>query len=180
MHLKVWLTIWPVLAFFLGGLAAILTGHLNYRREQAKQRSADRAAKEQRREEFELQHLIEFNEQLRGCVGALYEFGDTVRSYRQWRQSGGPARSSDVDVEGASADFLEALDAVYGQLGFILVDSVRAQATAAADALNEGYDAVLDSPDDEDPPTSVNREVTEACYAATAARVREIYGTPAP
>ncbi|MFF3843776.1 hypothetical protein [Streptomyces sp. NPDC002328] len=69
---------WGIAAFFLGVLATQLNSWLAYRR-QRKDRADDAAdALRARREEFELQHLVEVNELMQAAVAALLDYHVSV------------------------------------------------------------------------------------------------------
>ncbi|MFG2130492.1 hypothetical protein ACGFNV_22120 [Streptomyces sp. NPDC048751] len=121
---------WGVAAFFLGGLATQLNGWLAYRR-QRKDRADDAAdALRQRREEFELQHLVAFNQLVRNAVDKLYDYNGAVRWDIATQRS--TARDHDTAqrrVEAGEAFQVE-MSKVTAELGFILADDIREAAAA--------------------------------------------------
>ncbi|MCG7208161.1 hypothetical protein [Streptomyces arenae] len=119
---------WGIAAFFLGGLATQLNGWLAYRR-QRKDRADDAAdALRARQEEFELQHLVAFNQLVRNAVDKLYDYNGAVR----WdvTSQGAASRGSGTAQrrEEAGQAFEIELSKVTAELGFILADDIRGAA----------------------------------------------------
>ncbi|MDW4913747.1 hypothetical protein [Streptomyces californicus] len=59
-----WMAVWPVAAFFLGGLATQVTGWLTHRRQQLERKQDAAAALHARRESFELDQLQKLSDAL--------------------------------------------------------------------------------------------------------------------
>lgn len=116
---------WGIAAFFLGGLATQLNGWLAYHR-QRKDRADDAAgALRQRREEFELQHLVAFNQLVRNAVDKLYDYNGAVRWDIATRGSDAGDQAIRQKREEAGEAFQIELSKVTAELGFILADDIR-------------------------------------------------------
>lgn len=168
------MAVWPVAAFFLGGLAAQITAWVNHRRQRAEKAADDAAAVEQRREDFELQHLVEVNQLLRAARAALGNFSYTLGQYHETLTPGPPDRAKgDAFIEACNA--FEAADAALSsQVGFIIDDRVRDLAGRVREELVEAYDRHLDSDDPKSEPLAM-RDLMNEAYEALSVRVRDIY-----
>ncbi|MBK3584279.1 hypothetical protein JHN49_11265 [Streptomyces sp. MBT57] len=169
---KGWMAVWPVAAFFLGGLATQLTGWINYRRQRADKAADDAAAIEQRREEFELAHLVEFNGLLRQNMACLYELSTAVERYRRAESRDDLTAEHGIALR-AAGDALESAEAsVNAQLGFILDDAVRGLAQEAAAEMDSTSAYILDG---DNVTFDEVRAKTDAAYRALSERVRVLY-----
>ncbi|MFF8931524.1 hypothetical protein ACF1AO_30135 [Streptomyces longwoodensis] len=167
-----WKFWWGIAAFFLGGLATQLNGWLAYRR-QRKDKAEDTAdALRQRSEEFELQHLVEFNQLLREAVEKLIDYSSAVRCYVDLRDMNSLDESAEERREQAGGSSQAALANVAAQVGFILVDSVREAAEAAVDHI-AGANALLHGSGSLD--VMALSRVADSVHQGIGARVREIY-----
>jgi cbb3-type cytochrome oxidase subunit 3 len=156
---------WGIAAFFLGGLATQLNGWLAYRR-QRKDRADDAAdALQQRREEFELQHLVEVNRLLR----AYMETAQAAIHHRLYALALGPSPESRT----AQREMLAAERAIDAEVGFILNDRIR---QIVAEAVEETAETAMAQHDDTG---TVNMlpmaQAQKVAYDAIGARVRELY-----
>ncbi|MGW6923214.1 hypothetical protein ACWGA9_18385 [Streptomyces sp. NPDC054950] len=128
-----WKFWWGIAAFFLGGLATQLNGWLTYRRQRADKKADDAAAIQARSDEFELQHLVEFNQLLRSAAEALHAWEQADRKFRHLRDT----NSLDADAPERRMQAHDASEAAIGaaeaQVGYILVDEIRAAAHRAVD-----------------------------------------------
>jgi hypothetical protein len=167
-----WKFWWGVAAFFLGGLATQLNGWLTYRR-QRRDRADDAAdALRQRREEFELQHLVEVHQLLRSVMSHLL-----ASRVLAWNLIDLP---DDVRDEVAAEEYAEArrayqeaMDGLVAQVGFVFDDDVRETVAAAAGRLAWAFDQHRRDRRVEEV-LSTGEAVNEA-YAALTARVRALY-----
>ncbi|MFD5785876.1 hypothetical protein ACFWH1_04480 [Streptomyces sp. NPDC127037] len=166
-----WMAVWPVAAFFLGGLATQFTALLNHRRQRAERAEDSAAALRQRREEFELTHLVEVNSLLHADAKALGVFSDARIAWTRERRAGAGLEPAYPDGEW---DALEAANAeLQSQVGFILADEVRHEVEAARLAVLGTARTVRAGSDD---PEFESLAVTlQTAHSALAARVREIY-----
>jgi hypothetical protein len=161
---------WGIAAFFLGGLATQLNSWLAYRRQRKDKAEDAQDAIRQRREEFELQNLVEVNQLLRDLTGGLVlmataarlerRFGDSEENMRRW-QEGGEAVSA---AEGA----------LTAQAGFILDDDIRSRVHTALEAADEAAIWVLVEETSADGLSEMGAAMRPA-FEAISARVRELY-----
>ncbi|MEV6702712.1 hypothetical protein AB0M68_37210 [Streptomyces sp. NPDC051453] len=168
-----WQFWWGIAAFFLGGLATQLNGWLTYRR-QRKDKADDAAdALRQRREEFELQHLVDFNGLLVDAMEKVLEYNGAVGAYNALRALDALDDETEQWRERAEEASQAALGSVAMQVGFILADGVRDTATDAIDHLAR-VNAQLHANND----ISVGElaSASEALHDGLGARVRAIYG----
>ncbi|KUN95390.1 hypothetical protein AQJ67_35970 [Streptomyces caeruleatus] len=166
-----------MVTFVLGLVAAfgrdLLSQTRQDRREQvARQHEREKAVRD-RREAFELEHLVEVNGLLRAAVDAFHDASSALRSYKEAQQAEALTPELRQQFNGAVEAFEAAHAAVLSQTGFILSDEIRAKAVEAASELNEAYEHELFA--EEASFQSTPREAREAAYEALAARVREIY-----
>lgn len=166
------MAVWPVAAFFLGGLATQVTGWLNHRRQRAERAADEASALQGRREEFELSHLVEFNGLLRQNMTCLYELSTAVEQYRRAEGRDDLTAEHGVALR-AAGDALEAAEAsVNAQLGFILDDAVRGLAQEAAAEMDSMSAHILAG---ENVTFGEVRAKTDAAYNALSKRVRALY-----
>lgn len=171
-------SVWPVATFVLGLAAAfgrdLISQSRQDRRElTARQHETEKAARE-RREAFELEHLVEFNSLLRASVESFFDFEAAMRPYRAAQAAGQPLTEVGGAAASAGSSFQASHAALAAQIGFIVSDEVREKAKAAASDLNEAYDHELFA-DHDSPTSSLSREALDAAYEVLSARVREIY-----
>ncbi|MFC8724292.1 hypothetical protein [Streptomyces bacillaris] len=169
-----WMAVWPVGAFFLGGIASQFTGWLNYRRQRAEKVEDDVAAAEQRREDFELSHLVEFNTLLRHRMNCLYQAELAARRYRQADAAGTVTEEHQVELGASLQLLLEAEAEVEAQIGFVLDGQVRTAAQLAtlttvwaAEAISQGTDTDF----------AEVRSRMAFVYNVLSQRVRDIYAS---
>ncbi|MFF3876007.1 hypothetical protein [Streptomyces sp. NPDC001978] len=147
-----------------------MNGWLTYRRQRKDKADESADALRQRREEFELQHLVETNQKLHAYLERFHDFTSAARKARMAEQQNRP------HLDGALTTAHDALDeaegALHGNVGFILDDEIRSKVRqamtyidlAAADALTG----------DSVPYGEVGRVINEA-FGALSQRVRAIY-----
>ncbi|MEV4043110.1 hypothetical protein [Streptomyces sp. NPDC049744] len=163
---------WGIAAFFLGGLATQWNGWLAYRR-QRKDRADDAAdALRQRREEFELQHLVAFNQLVRDAVDKLYDYNGAVRWAVATRETDPRNEETQQRRVDTAEAFQIALSNVTAELGFVLADDVREAAAALVGYMAEKAGLLH---------ASVQVQIVELAHQADAVylplgkRVRGIY-----
>ncbi|MGW7617402.1 hypothetical protein ACWGLG_16350 [Streptomyces antimycoticus] len=157
-----WLAVWPVAAFFLGGLATQLTSWVNHRRQRAEQAEQTVADERKRREEFELAHLVEFNRLLR-------ELHKVVRDLEAAKLQG----ASQEELAPFGAAMRSAQQDARGQVGFILSTTVRHCAEDALDYLGVAFKEL-----EAERTPLIRRPIhssVEKAYRSLSARVRELY-----
>lgn len=164
---------WGVAAFFLGGLATQLNGWLAYRR-QRKDRADDAAdALRQRREEFELQHLVVVNELLRTCVRHCMQ-----TMILSWRNHGLPDDRVDEqmveELREAESAYAAAVAELSSQIGFVFDDEVRRTVAEAAQHIALMNAHPTDAPDRSQVLLEVHASANGA-YEVLTARVRNLY-----
>ncbi|MEV6166366.1 hypothetical protein AB0L71_31490 [Streptomyces sp. NPDC052052] len=167
-----WTFWWGIAAFFLGGLATQLNGWLAYRR-QRKDKAGDAAdALRLRSEEFEMQHLVEFNQLLREAAEKLIDYSSAVRNHVHLRDTNCLDTSAEERREQAGEASQTALANVAAQVGLILADSVRGAADAAVDHM-AGANALLHGNGCLD--AMALSRVADPVHGGIGARVREIH-----
>lgn len=166
-----WKFWWGVAAFFLGGLATQLNGWLAYRRQRRDKADDAADALRQRREEFELQHLVEVAQLLRNLLDGMGDAATTARLHARGAISDDEAVARFAASQEAT---LTAEAALTTQVGFILDDELRALVWAALEVANEVSVDVLE---DETAFEALGRASApmRAAFDAIAARVRELY-----
>ncbi|MFJ1788365.1 hypothetical protein ACIOML_29175 [Streptomyces anulatus] len=168
-----WMAVWPVAAFFLGGLATQLTGWLTHRRQQLERRQDAAAALHARRETFELDNLQELNAALQtlGRAAARAHHADIMAS-RETRLYGdgllGEELSETSRVANAEVRMLS---------GLVLDDSLREQVSAAQSAINVPGMMLRVDPSDADAAFRVGIDQLHQVQDRIASRIREIYLT---
>ncbi|MFF3337997.1 hypothetical protein [Streptomyces flavidovirens] len=167
-----WLAVWPIGAFILGGVATQWTGWLNHRRLRAEKAADGIAVQQQRREEFELAHLVEVNQLLRRATEAVRQLDTTFSLYGKRKQDETLTSEHQQELADALEGFRGAVDAVDAQLGFVLADEVREAAGAARDALDAAFARIVT---DESVSWRPFEVVMANAYERLSARVREIY-----
>ncbi|MFD5207321.1 hypothetical protein ACFWIP_17170 [Streptomyces anulatus] len=173
-----WMAVWPVAAFFLGGVATQVTGWLNHRRQRAERAADDAAAVEQRREEFELSHLVELNRLLQEYADTLPPLVAALTTY--WSQA--PALSDTERGEIFPREVYAATEAagkaVRSQIGFVLDDDARRIVDEAYVAIDMAASDILIN--DDGPNLGQMGAAVNLAHEALSARVREIYAGQAP
>ncbi|MGW9028064.1 hypothetical protein ACWGQ5_28675 [Streptomyces sp. NPDC055722] len=160
-----WKFWWGVAAFFLGGLSTQLNGWLTYRRQRKdKARDAEDAVRK-RREEFELEHLVEFNQLLRTAMDKILELANV-------RNRGGDTDPYHQERDAAAEALDVALWPLSAQVGFIIDQDVRLSAallisSMRSDGMSGRYGAEMHIDD--------LAERARTVYDAIGARVRGIY-----
>ncbi|MEU4012095.1 hypothetical protein AB0H30_27040 [Streptomyces pseudogriseolus] len=163
---------WGIAAFFLGGLATQLNGWLAYRR-QRKDRADDAAdVLRQRREEFELQHLMEFNQLLTEAIEKLGDYSVSVSQYVHLRDTNSLDDAAEQRREEVGKSLEVMLSKVTAQLEFILAEDVRRSASVAA---NKMLDAMGLLHANNSPDMMAVWNVSGAVYQVLGKRVRAIY-----
>jgi hypothetical protein len=160
-------SVWPVAVFFLGGVATQLTGWLGHRRERT-------TSERQRREDFELTHLVEVSTLLRDSQETLFTLAIL--------KTAAHAVSAQVDEatrQGLAQQVIEASNAsgvarqsLGAQIGFILQNPIRESVQSAASNLDVDYVNVMGP---QTPPVETLGAGVKPAHAALASRVREIY-----
>ncbi|MFE7581086.1 hypothetical protein ACFU5Y_05905 [Streptomyces gardneri] len=181
---------WTVVAFIGGILATQLNAFLDLRGRRTERRAVSQEELRRRREEFELQHLVEVNQ----LVRSLEERAGVFVSEKWLRH---PARALQEDeekvlhrVDTALREFWSADDALSAQVGFVLDDQVRALVQAAAERIRDRVHTLNDND-----PVAFEEELhnpepfligpytdlpetnaaVNAAYEVISARVRELY-----
>jgi hypothetical protein len=161
--------IWPVLAFFLGAMSTMLLDALRARRTRNDDRDKAGLARHQffkdRRDEFELNHLLLVNEAISELTLA------TVTAINERRQSGIVSASTRQMVEDANWQ-------IVGVRHLVLDEDLRALVGATHGAvLRDGRMAWLaETYDDSDDSAA---DLLQVARQALAARVRAIYAQSA-
>ncbi|MGW6924479.1 hypothetical protein ACWGA9_24860 [Streptomyces sp. NPDC054950] len=173
-----WFTaLWPVAVFFLGQASTYLTSSVTEKRQiarEAKTRQAERAKViTERRETFELDHLVRLNEALQDLARAAMQVH--LVDMRTSEETGHYAGTMLPD--GLSDTLMQAGRTVRMLRNLVLDDGLRAQVTEAASALKR-------------PSMMLRAETTEAqlvfnealdlvdfAQEAVARRIREIYAS---
>ncbi|MYR51218.1 hypothetical protein GTY83_19100 [Streptomyces sp. SID4928] len=168
-----WMAVWPVAAFFLGGLATQLTGWLNHRRQRAEKAEDASAAFRQRREEFELDHLQRLNEALQvlgRAVGKAHHT-DLMTSRQTGHYAGTQLRPEDSDALGAANRDVHML------LALVLNDDLREEVREVHRLLN--LPSGMHRSDVDQAESAFARAVLalDAVQGRIAERIREIYLT---
>ncbi|MCX4592365.1 hypothetical protein OG819_22310 [Streptomyces sp. NBC_01549] len=166
-----WKFWWGIGAFFLGGLATQLNGWLTYRRQRADKLADERAAVVQRREEFELRHLVEVNQLLRDLMAGLLQLATAARLERY---DAFPEEEIGERYATGQAAVTAAEEALVAQVGFILDDRLRALVEVAIDAVDEAVADVL-SEEMAHGALRAAGQASRPAFAALSARVRELY-----
>ncbi|WP_406360300.1 hypothetical protein OID55_10850 [Streptomyces sp. NBC_00715] len=164
---------WGIAAFFLGGLATQLNGWLAYRR-QRKDRADDAvAALRQRREEFELQHLVEVNQLLRDCMARCARL-----LLLEWRNatppSGQVTNEAREELRSAEQAYVATIGELSSQIGFVFNDQVRQKIKEAAEYMNRRSSSPVDDADRGRTIIEMHHLVNDAHEALTD-RVRGLY-----
>lgn len=150
----------------LGGVS--LTQSRQDRRERDARREERQKAAVARREDFELQHLVEVHGLLRALADTLLQFS---RQTRRWRTE---ADDFEPVPEEARDEVRAAREALWAQSGFILADDVRQR---VIDAYRYIEHVALRMRENELWDQLALERVTGAAFEAIAARVREIYAS---
>ncbi|MFH8768269.1 hypothetical protein [Streptomyces sp. NPDC017958] len=168
-----WKFWWGIAAFFLGGLATQLNGWLAYRRQRADKVAESADALKQRREEFELQHLVEVNKLLRECMACcaglliLQWRNDTLPDHRvteEMREEQRVAERAHTVAEGE----------LHSQIGFVFDDQVRQKIKQAAAYMSQASAHPTEGTDRSAVLLTMHNTVNSA-YEALTARVRALY-----
>jgi hypothetical protein len=166
-------TIWPVITLFLGAAGTlgrdIVTQASRDRRAEAARRREQAKAAAERRDEFELEHLVGINTLLRAQSDAVLELSIAMRAHRQSQATGGSVPYPHDQVHRVQA----ADAAVWSKSGLILADPTRAWIQAAHETAR--VTAATVQAGEREPELHVMGEKLNGAYAAVAARVREIY-----
>ncbi|MEU3835593.1 hypothetical protein [Streptomyces microflavus] len=168
-----WMAVWPVAAFFLGGLATQLTGWLNHRRQRAEKAEDAASAFRQRREEFELDHLQRLNEALQvlGRAVGKAHFADVMTSRETGHYAGTLLSSEDSDTLSAANREVHML------LGLVLDDSLREEVRRAHELLNVPSGMHRSQVEHAESAFATAILALEAVQGRIAERIREIYLT---
>ncbi|MER5949688.1 hypothetical protein ABT127_26910 [Streptomyces sp. NPDC001904] len=182
-----WQFWWGITAFFLGGLATQLTGWLTYRRQQKDKAVEAKKVLLQRREEFELRHLVEVNQLLRALGRSVDDYAAARCSYP------GPTGGEEAVRGQEDAAYLAAREAdaeLSAQVGFILDDDVRSCVSEARRVSWDRLAVMLEAPrsasfadvflggaDIAGPYTLLLEmaDASSAAYESISARVRALY-----
>jgi hypothetical protein len=166
-----WLAVWPVAAFFLGGVATQFTGWLAHRWQRAERAQDAAAAFRERRENFELDHLHQLNEAIQrlGRAAARVHRADMLAS----RDTGEYAATL-VGDEIATA-LLEANRDSQMLIGLVLDEDLRERIGAAKVAINAPSGLLRGDRDAADRMFGAAVVQLEDVQRRIAARIREIY-----
>ncbi|MQY32600.1 hypothetical protein SRB17_05540 [Streptomyces sp. RB17] len=169
-----WKFWWGIAAFFLGGLATQLNGWLAYRR-QRKDKAADAAdAAEQRRAEFELEHLMATNQKLHDYREKFLDFTNAAAEADSSDGRDSAARRHALEVANEALNACEL--GLNGNVGFILDDTVRASVRQATKTIEDAATRAIGGQAVDY--LAVNRAVSDASDALSA-RVRALYARQA-
>ncbi|MFF0506836.1 hypothetical protein ACFYUH_24965 [Streptomyces fimicarius] len=169
---------WVAIAtFVLGGLATQLTGWLDYSRRKKERAADDAAAVQQRREDFELAHLVEVNQLLRRAAEATRQLDIAKGLYGQRKQDGRLTADHQQELADAMVEFTGAVAAVDAQRGFVLADGPREATLAARKAMDVAFGEVLTDQEFSRAPFDT---ALATAYEQLSARVRAIYAGQAP
>ncbi|MBP2581644.1 hypothetical protein J3A78_002122 [Streptomyces sp. PvR006] len=168
-----WMAVWPVAAFFLGGLATQLTGWLTHRRQQKERQQDAAAALHERRETFELEHLQRLAESLQvfGRLSARAHHADMMAS-RESRVYGTQLLGDDLAEE-----LRVATQEVRMLAGLVLDDGLREQVLTARSAVAQVSGMLRADPSDAERVFMSGMEQLSNAQDQIAARIREIYLT---
>ncbi|MCW1100088.1 hypothetical protein OJ963_40580 [Streptomyces sp. RS2] len=169
--------VWPVVTFTLGLASTYLTSFINEKRQisrEAKAREAEREkAVTDRRETFELDHLVRLNEALQDLARAAAQAH--LADMRVSRETGHYA--STLLPEGISDTFHQAGRTVRMLKNVVLDDALRDQVTKAAHALHVPSMMMRAEPGKAERAFFEATELVEAAQEAVAQRIREIYAS---
>ncbi|MEZ0066696.1 hypothetical protein ABIA32_002708 [Streptacidiphilus sp. MAP12-20] len=170
-----WATIWPTLAFFLGGLSSYARDALTEKRQRhrlAAERSAERARVTlDRREAFELDHLQRLNDALQdlGRAAGRMHYLDTMASHQTGIYAG-PGVPED-----ASTALLDANRSVHTLKGLVLDDELREKVAETQRLLNIPSSMHNSTPAEAERAFEPAIRALDETQAAVSARIREIY-----
>ncbi|MGK5695575.1 hypothetical protein ACSNOJ_22230 [Streptomyces sp. URMC 128] len=174
---------WGLAGLVLGSLLTQVSNWVDHQRQRGERREDFLRTKLERREAFELEHLVEVNQLLRN----LRHHGDELISAKQ----PGPRYSKPANdhAEQCRTAIREAGAALDAQVGFILDDKVRELVKVAAERITDRAWTVY-----QDAPATFEEgmqrgtlgignytalketsEAVEAAYEAISERVRELY-----
>lgn len=169
--------IWPVATFILGGTSLyardLLSERWQRRREETARRAERRKAVLERREDFELDHLLRLSEALLNLARCITKahFADMRESHTTGQYASGHL-PSDIDEE-----FLAANRAVFMLKSLVLPDELRAMVTRAHEALNMPGVMHRSDPSRAQQVFSEATDLAGRAQEAIAERVRWIYIT---
>ncbi|TXJ80681.1 hypothetical protein E2C11_11070 [Streptomyces lavendulae] len=170
-------TVWPVATFVLGGASAYLRDYVTERRQIARAGQALRDERKKvttdRRETFELDHLVRLNEALQDLGRAAMQAH--LADMRTSEETGHYAGT--LLPDGISDNFMQTGRIVRMLKNLILDDSLRAQVTEAADALHRP--SMMLRAETVDAQRVFNEAVglLDDAQEAVAKRIREIYAS---
>ncbi|MER6597259.1 hypothetical protein [Streptomyces parvus] len=166
-----WMAVWPVAAFFLGGIATHLTAWLTHRRQQLERQQDAARALHDRRESFELDHLQKLNDALQvlARTAARMHHADMLASRESGRYGSTPV-SEELSEENRVAS-----QEVRMLRGLVLDDELREQVHLAQRTINAlGWTAFSDPTEATAAFMASITQLNEA-QDRIAARTREIY-----
>lgn len=165
------MAVWPVAAFFFGGLATQLTGWLTHRRQQLERKQDEAVAFRERRENFELEHLQRLTDALHvlGRAASQAHHADMMASSEN-RLYGVELLGDALSEEnrGANRD-------VRMLSGLILDDRLRDQVRAAQSAINAPSMMLRVDPSEADAAYRAGIEQVEQVQDRIATQIRAIY-----
>lgn len=167
------MAVWPVAAFFLGGVATQVTGWLAHRRQQLERKQDAVSALHARREAFELEHLQKLNDALQslGRTASRIHHADMMAS-SETRLYGATLLGEELSEENrvASQD-------VRMLRGLVLDDELRNQVAAAQLAINTPAMMIRADPTQAEAAFMDGVTKLNEVQDRIAARIREIYLT---
>ncbi|MFF4867589.1 hypothetical protein [Streptomyces sp. SID5770] len=178
---------WVIVALLLGIASTHLSAFVDTRSKRGERHAITREDLVRRREEFELQHLVEVNQLLRALRERQSEFVSAKWPHPRLGLGGDEVRQR---TDAALRELRNADEALSAQVGFILDDDVRALVRKAADVIGDrvytlnqvdstaSFEEKLRSGDlMVGPYTMIDEEfrAVEAAYEAISARVRSLY-----
>ncbi|MFI1377271.1 hypothetical protein ACH4UY_35380 [Streptomyces longwoodensis] len=167
--------VWPIVTFALGLASTHFTSFITEKRQIAREAKARQAERQKvitdRRETFELDHLVRLNEALQDLARAAAQahFADMHTS----RETGHYAGT--LLPDGVSDAFHQAGRTVRMLKNLVLDDDLRAQVTRADQALREPSMMLRADPDDAQRAFLAAVDLVDTAQEAIAARIREIY-----
>lgn len=166
----------PIVTLVLGGVLqrwnASSVEKAQMEREQKLREAERRQARLDRREEFELQHLVEVNQLLHDLMAGLLRMATiTTLQDRHGADDDTELIQEWQEVESAADATHTALTA---QSGFILNDGIRTQVKTALDVIDKATGEIMEA-DTSTAGLQAAGAVLRPAFEAISARVRELY-----
>ncbi|MFJ5059711.1 hypothetical protein ACIP96_09800 [Streptomyces nigra] len=168
-------SVWPVVTFSLGLASTYLTSFITEKRQIAREDTARQAERDkvliERRETFELDHLVRLNEALQdlGRIATQVHLVDMRTSNETGHYAG------TLLPDGLSDTFLQCGRTVRMLRNLVLDDALRAQVAEAAEALHRPSMMLRAETVEAQQVLDEALTILEATQEAVARRIREIY-----